>query len=116
MRLSGRTNFDYEQIEPKEISLWLHVLEEALKWISHASPLLAQEMVMGIQTLVPIRSESHRLHLSASFREAPGLVALSHTEKVLVTAEALVHEYHHQKLNTLLEIDPLVAGPSSLPL
>jgi HEXXH motif-containing protein len=75
-------------------------------------PDLSSEMALGVHTVVPVVSTSPDTHLSASFAEAPGLVAMSYGSPGLL-AEALVHEYHHQKLNAVMMLDPLVAGPTS---
>src|SRR4029453_18976418 len=87
LRLPNRTNSNHEQLKPEAVNAWLAVLEEAWTWITQSSPLLAEEIAIGIQALVPVRSESVSVHLSGSYREAPGLVTISWTPKVLVMAE-----------------------------
>jgi len=113
LRLPGRTDFTYEQMDREAEVNWLTTLEEAWEWINECSPLLAQEMLLGIKAFVPVESESADVHASATFQEAPGLVALSWTPDTSIMVEALVHEYHHQKLNALFNLDPVITGPSA---
>lgn len=112
LHLPGRTSFVYETIGPAEIVRWKTTLESAWDWITESAPCLAKEMTMGIRAIVPVVSDGPEIHASATFREAPGLMALSWTADTSVMAEAIVHEYHHQKLNTLLNLDQLITGPT----
>jgi HEXXH motif-containing protein len=113
LRKAGRGSFDFEELSPEALVKWRSTLEQAWAWISECSPPLATEMMMSLHAIIPVRSSSVEVHTSASFRETPGLIALSWTPDASVMVEALVHEYHHQKLNTLLNIDPVVVGPSA---
>lgn len=112
LRLSGRTAFQYEQPAADDQLRWHSVVDEALDWINTAAPQLMEEILLGVSAIVPIVSEAPEVHNSATFREAPGLMALSWTPDTAVMAEAIVHEYHHQKLNALLNADPLISGPT----
>jgi HEXXH motif-containing protein len=112
LQLPGRTEYNYEQLDPIVTNKWLEVLEEAWILISQSSTLLAEEIPLGLKALVSVRSPSVEIHLSTTFQEAPGLVTMSWTPSVWVIAEALVHEYYHQKLNALTNLDPIIIGPS----
>ena len=112
LQLPGRTSFNYETLEPGADIKWRSTMEQAWAWIAECSPALAGEMPMSLRAIIPVRSSAVDVHASASFREAPGLIALSWTPDASIMAEALVHEYHHQKLNALLNLDPLISGPS----
>jgi HEXXH motif-containing protein len=112
LRLAGRTANTYAEPDPAAAASWLERLQLAWSTVDEGTPDLAAEMRLGLHTIVPVVSASPDVHLSASFSEAPGLVAMSYGATGLL-AEALVHEYHHQKLNALMILDPLVAGPSS---
>lgn len=113
LRLSGRTAFQYEQLAPDDQLRWQTTVDQSLDWIYTADPLLMEEILLGVSVIVPIVSEAPEVHNSATFREAPGLMALSWTPDTAIMVEAIVHEYHHQKLNALLNADPLISGPTN---
>lgn len=113
LRKAGVGSFDFEDLSLEAVVKWRSTLEQSWAWISECSPPLATEMMMSVRAIIPVRSSSVDVHTSASFRETPGLIALSWTADASVMVEALVHEYHHQKLNTLLNIDPIIVGPSA---
>jgi HEXXH motif-containing protein len=113
LRTAGQGNFDFEELSLEGVVKWQSSLEQAWAWISESSPMLATEMLMSVRAIIPVRSSAVNVHTSASFRETPGLIALSWTPDVSIMVEALVHEYHHQKLNTLLNADPIIVGPST---
>ena len=109
LRLAGRTGFIYEQPTLKDFHKWRRSLDDACSLIHQLSPAVEEEMRLGIRVISPVRSASVDIHLSGSFREAPGLIAFSWTPDALMLAEALVHEYHHQKLNSLMAVAPLIS-------
>jgi HEXXH motif-containing protein len=113
LRRAARESFDFEELGREEVIKWRSPLEQAWGWISECAPMLAEEMLMSVRAIIPVRSRSVDVHTSASFRETPGLIALSWTPDASIMVEALVHEYHHQKLNTLLNVDPIIIGPST---
>lgn len=113
LQLPGRTNFEYERIGPESEIRWKSTLEQVWEWIIECDPLLAEEINLSTKAIVPLVSESIDVHISATFRESPGLMALSWTPDASVMTEAVVHEYHHQKLNALLNLDPIILGPTS---
>ncbi|TQE28984.1 hypothetical protein Sipo8835_04495 [Streptomyces ipomoeae] len=108
LRLGGRTEFTFAELDPAEARRWQDELNGHVDLIGAVCEPLAEELVGGLGVIVPVRSpDPSRLHVSGSFHEAPGLVALALGER-MATAEALVHEYGHQKLNALLPLDPLI--------
>ncbi|WP_157252725.1 aKG-HExxH-type peptide beta-hydroxylase [Nonomuraea typhae] len=109
LRLGGRTPYDFAELDAAQAQHWLHVLDGHLATIATARPELAQELARGVTAIVPILSRDPSLHVSGSFREAPGLIALSLGEP-LATVEALVHEYGHQKLYAVLILDSMITG------
>lgn len=113
LQLPGRTTFAFEQPSPENAIRWLSPLEHAFTLIRHVWPALTGELATGLRAIVPVVSNTPEVHLSASFREAPGLSALSWTADTAVVAEAIVHEYHHQKLNALLILDQLITGDAT---
>ena len=113
LQLPGHGSFVFDQAGPEELIKWRSTLEQSLFWVDECSPALTEELLMSLRAIVPVRSAAVNVHASASFREASGLIALSWTPDASVMVEALVHEYHHQKLNALLNLDPLIVGPST---
>jgi hypothetical protein len=112
LRLGGRYDLNFEELTPTSTIKWLSSLEEAWFWIDSCSTLLASEIVMGVQSLVPVHSHTIDVHRSQTFREIPGLLILSWMSDTSVIVEALVHEYHHHKLNALLNLDPIIVEGS----
>jgi HEXXH motif-containing protein len=112
LRLGGRYDLNFEELTPNSTIKWLSSLEEAWFWINSCSTLLASEIVMGVQSLVPVHSHAIDVHRSQTFREIPGLLILSWMSDTSVIVEALVHEYHHHKLNALLNLDPIIVEGS----
>lgn len=109
LHLGGRYNLEFETLMTTSTIKWLSTLEEAWYWIEECSTLLASEILMGIKSLVPVYSHAHDVHISQTFRAIPGVVILSWMSNTSVIVEALVHEYHHHKLNALLNLDPIIA-------
>ncbi|MFE4369425.1 HEXXH motif-containing putative peptide modification protein [Streptomyces sp. NPDC056835] len=112
LRLGGRARFTYAELDPVEGQRWHDELNRHVDLIGAVCAPLAEELVGGLGVIVPVLSpDPSRVHVSGSFHEAPGLVALALGER-MATAEALVHEYGHQKLNAVLPLDPLIADDS----
>ncbi|MEO3807981.1 HEXXH motif-containing putative peptide modification protein [Sphaerisporangium sp. B11E5] len=109
LRLGGRTPYLFADLPPGEARHWARTLDGHFATVAEVCPPLAAELAGGLRALVPIRSHDPSVHVSGSFREAPGLVALS-LGTPLATMEALVHEYGHQKLYAVLALDPLVVA------
>jgi HEXXH motif-containing protein len=112
LRLPDHSTFEYENLTLMEFIRWLNLLNSAWKWVEEQDTALTTEMKMILRAVVPVKRADKHIHTSGSFKEAPGLIALSWDDDVPVLAEALVHEYHHQKLNALLNLDRLIEGPT----
>jgi len=56
------------------------------------------EMKRVLQQAIPVGYDDRR-HLSASYREAVGTIYLTLHPSVMIMAEALVHEFQHNKFN-----------------
>ena len=91
----------------REAEVWCQALREALSLVALALPDLHAELIEGVERLVPVGYEAER-HLSASYREAPGLIYLTLHPSRLILAEALIHESQHGKLNLLRWLDPIL--------
>jgi hypothetical protein len=109
-RLNGRMSFVYEELDYVGVAKWEAVLEESMSYIEKVNPFLYEEIVSWTTAVVPVVSESIDVHLSATFPQSPSIMALSYTPDSVVMSEAIVHEYHHQKLNALMEITTLMTG------
>ncbi len=88
---------------------WARALGEALEVVRAALPVLHDELALSLRRIVPVGYEPER-HLSASYREAPGLVYMTLHPSVLTLAEAIVHETQHGKLNVLSYFDPVLVN------
>lgn len=112
-RLNGRTALVYEELDEISLVKWQSVLEESLGWIEQANALLYEEIIGWTTAFVPVVSKSVEVHLSVTFHQSPSIMALSWTPDSTVMSEAIVHEYHHQKLNALMDVTDLMAGAYS---
>lgn len=100
------------------IGRWLAGLREARAIVAEALPVLADEIEVVVQQVVPVGWDPQR-HLSASYQEAIGTVYMSLHPQPLTLAEALIHEFSHNKLHLLIEqgallenaFAPLYASP-----
>jgi HEXXH motif-containing protein len=77
---------------------WAASLDEAFGLIEAHLPGLFAEMRLLLHEVVPVGFDLER-HLSASYREAIGTVYVTLHPHVMTMAEALVHEFQHNKLN-----------------
>ena len=76
---------------------WRSSLQMALDWIKEATPEIFSEMQILLRHVVPVGFDPQR-HFSASYQEAVGVVYMSLHPNPLVMAEALIHEFQHNKL------------------
>lgn len=86
---------------------WVAALDEALGLVEAGLPTWAADLPVTVRRLVPVGWGPER-HLSASYREAPGIAWLTLHPDPLTLAEAIVHETQHGKLNALTWLDPLL--------
>jgi HEXXH motif-containing protein len=91
----------------KESGEWCEMLNEALGHVEAALPDWYAELAVTNQRILPVGYEPE-MHLSASYREAPGIVYMTLHPDSLTMAEALVHEVQHGKLNRLSWVDPVL--------
>jgi HEXXH motif-containing protein len=96
------------------IARWVAGLAEARAIVAATMPALADEIEVVLQQVVPVGWDKTR-HLSASYQEAIGTVYLSLHPNPLTLAEALIHEFSHNKLHALLEQGALLEN-AFLPL
>ncbi|MCB9759244.1 MAG: hypothetical protein H6739_05350 [Alphaproteobacteria bacterium] len=86
---------------------WCAALDEALGLVAAGLPGWHAELGASLDRLLPVGFEPER-HLSASYREAPGVAYLTLHPSALTLAEAIVHETQHGKLNLLTWLDPVL--------
>jgi HEXXH motif-containing protein len=86
---------------------WQRALTGALELVHAGLPEWFAELPLTLQRIVPVGFDAER-HLSASYREAPGLAYLSLHPDPLTMGEAIVHETQHGKLNALTWLDPVL--------
>lgn len=86
---------------------WTRALGEALALIGEHLPDLRAEIDLYVQLFVPtgFHPETHR---SASYRESIGAVYLSLHPQRMTLAEAVIHEFSHNKLHALFELDAVI--------
>lgn len=82
-------------------------ISNALRMIAEIDPELESRISSVIHWYVPIRSPNPEMHCSFTSPQLNGVVFLSFAENVLVLAEAIVHEFGHTELNTLMDTETL---------
>lgn len=89
------------------VEAWTTALGAALDLVARGLPEWHRELPLSLQRVVPV-GFLPEVHLSASYREAPGLAYLTLHPSTLTLAEALVHEAQHSRLNLLTWLDPVL--------
>jgi HEXXH motif-containing protein len=91
---------------------WTGVLREALDLVEAHLPELRREMDLYVQQIVPVGYHEER-HLSASYQEAIGTIYMTLHPSLMTMTEALIHEFSHNKINALFELDPVLENAFS---
>jgi HEXXH motif-containing protein len=91
---------------------WVASIQEALSIVKAGLPDWYEELRHTTQRILPVGFEPEK-HLSASYREAPGIVYMTLHPDPLTMAEALIHETQHGKLNLLSWLDPVLRNAYS---
>ena len=91
----------------KSVEAWTTAMGAAFSTLERYLPEIVDEMRLLLGAVVPVGFDDQK-HLSASYLEAIGLVYLTLHPNVMTLAEALVHEFQHNKLNLLLGLDPVL--------
>jgi hypothetical protein len=86
---------------------WIDTLNRATALIEETLPHWFVEMPYTSKRLVPVGYEAQR-HLSASYREAPGLCYLTLHPDLLTMSEAIIHETQHTKANMMSWLDAII--------
>ncbi len=86
---------------------WCEALREALAIVDAYLPSLAPERRLLAQVIVPVGVDDER-HDSCTYEGAPGAMYLSLHPDPVKLAEAIVHEFQHDKLHALMRLDALL--------
>lgn len=96
----------------KSVEEWTRVLRDGLELIAKFLPDLRRELDMFVQQIVPVGYDEHK-HLSASYQEAIGTIYMSLHPSLMTMTEALIHEFSHNKINALFEVDDVLENAFS---
>ncbi|MGB1012760.1 MAG: aKG-HExxH-type peptide beta-hydroxylase [Nannocystaceae bacterium] len=83
---------------------WASVLGDALSCIGRYLPELRAEIELFIHQIIPVGFDAER-HLSASYQEAIGTIYMTLHPQPMTMVEAVIHEFSHNKINALFELD-----------
>lgn len=89
------------------VEAWRDTLRDALGLIAEHLPTLRGEIDLVIQQFVPVGYDDHK-HLSASYQESIGTIYLTLHPNLMTMTEAVIHEFSHNKINALFELDELL--------
>lgn len=91
---------------------WTESLAGALGTIGRLLPELRGEIELFIHQIVPVGFDAQR-HLSASYQEAIGTIYLTLHPQPMTMVEAVIHEFSHNKINALFEVDRVLENAFS---
>ncbi len=94
--------------EAKEEERFVSVIAAALAQMREQDPGLHAELLELTRVVMPLQASSSMASVSSSYVSMRGVLCLSHSDSVVLQAETLIHEFCHQKMNQLLEVDPLL--------
>ncbi len=86
---------------------WQTAFRAALGLIADYAPDIYKEITSIVAQVVPVGFFTDR-HVSSSYREALGTVYLSLHPEPLILAEAILHEFQHNKLFLARQKDPIL--------
>ncbi len=82
----------------RPVGEWTEMLDRCFALVERYLPGELAEMRIMLREVIPVGYDPHR-HLSASYREAVGIVYLTLHPSVMIMTEAVVHEFQHNKFN-----------------
>jgi HEXXH motif-containing protein len=103
------TSFERDQLTKRHEIRWLAIAIPAWEMIAQVSEPLSKELSLH-RVIVPIRVDKPQIALSATSPDVPATSFSSWCSTTPELVEMLIHEYHHDKLNMLLSVDPLITG------
>jgi hypothetical protein len=105
---ADRIGYEYQNLSSENICKWKTALEKSLNCIDNVSKELIFEIEALISVAIPVVSPQSDIHLSSSSSEIIGSFYISYSEDTFILSEAIVHEYHHNKLNLILCLDSIL--------
>ncbi|MFT6397338.1 MAG: HEXXH motif-containing protein [Bradymonadia bacterium] len=91
----------------KPVSEWLNTMQAAFAIIEEFASELIPEMELLLHQIFPVGYEPEK-HLSASLMTVLGNIYMTLHPDPLVMAEAIIHEFSHNKINALWSLSPLL--------
>jgi hypothetical protein len=104
--------FEFTTLTEETVEGWLIELNGAFESLAGIDSAAAEEIAATIRVIVPVETKNLDVHKSSSLQQAFGAVYLSRANHPNALIEAFVHEYLHNRLNALMRLDQLVAGPA----
>lgn len=95
-----------------EVSDWVSSISDALKIINEHLPGIHREMEMVLQQFIPVGTDDEK-HLSASYQESIGTAYLTLHPQLMTMVEAIIHEFQHNKINMLFQLEPVMENAFS---
>ncbi|APR83851.1 Transcriptional regulator [Minicystis rosea] len=86
---------------------WTDALGTALARIERHLPDIYGEMQLFVAQVVPVGWHDEK-HLSASYQEMIGTIYMTLHPSQMTLSEALIHEFSHNKINALFEVDEVL--------
>jgi HEXXH motif-containing protein len=94
---------------------FVNQLSGAMALIGEAAPSFHSAMQRRVRWIVPLMSSSIDEHRSLTSPQLSDVIFVSQAKDAARMAEALVHEWSHLELNTLMDTEPIVkASPEKL--
>ncbi len=91
----------------RPVTEWQTSLNDCLTRIEQYLPDVRREIDLYVQQFVPVGFDTEK-HLSASYQEAIGTIYLTLHPHPMTMTEAVIHEFSHNKINALFELDDLL--------
>ncbi|MBK8252029.1 MAG: hypothetical protein IPK82_05110 [Polyangiaceae bacterium] len=91
----------------RDPGVWCDMLRDAFDLVREHLPDLAGEIDLFVHQIVPVGFHEQR-HLSASYQEAIGTIYMTLHPSLMTMTEALIHEFSHNKINALFELDEVL--------
>jgi HEXXH motif-containing protein len=91
---------------------WAATLRASLDLIGAHMPDLRGEIDLFVHQIVPVGWHEQR-HLSASYQEAIGTIYMTLHPSLMTMTEAVIHEFSHNKINALFEVDDVLENAFS---
>ncbi len=91
----------------RDESEWIDAIRKALALIETGLAPMAADIHLVLQQIVPTGYDAEK-HLSCSYQEDIGTLYASLHPSPYTMAEALIHEVSHNKINALMDLDPLL--------